>query len=62
MLKNLAKSPVTFNGIEVKPGQQHRLTLPARIKLSDDVQFTVRLVPNKLPSTPKRSTDNEAEE
>ena len=61
MLKNLARLAVIVNSTEVKPGRKHRLTLPARIKLSDDVQFTVRLVPNEQQSTSNRSTDNEAE-
>jgi len=60
MIKNLARSAIIISGTEVKPGQKHKLSLPVRIKLSDDVQFSIRLVPNKIPSNSKRSDEDEA--
>ncbi|MHC4166161.1 MAG: FHA domain-containing protein [Planctomycetota bacterium] len=60
MIKNLARSAIIVSGSKIKPGQKHNLSLPARIRLSEDVQFTVRLVPNNVQSDSNGSVDNEA--
>jgi hypothetical protein len=44
ILKNLAKSPVIANGMEIKTRQRCRLVVPARIELNENLRLNLELL------------------
>lgn len=58
MAQNLARSPVTVNGANIKPKQKQRLTLPSVIQLNDKIKVALSILKPSQEPVSNRSDQN----